>query len=225
MSTGRAQARRGHPRRRLDGALDGARVTSDHDDEIRRTLREVGGYWRRAGMPRRARDQRAGDVQAHLEAEVASGRSVRDAVGGDVARFASHWAQASHRWPRIEAIVWTFGALTLAYGLLALLGPVAFDHDRVGFDQPAAAFVGTVLFVAVGLQMLRRWRYALTTQQAALIGVGIVAAHLAVITLAMWRSDDTSVLVSVAPVLAWALVGVGLACQAWISWAGRRPLR
>lgn len=49
-------------------------------------------YWREAGVPWRTAAEMRLELQAHLEAAIADGRSVTDVVGSDLGAFAEAWA-------------------------------------------------------------------------------------------------------------------------------------
>jgi membrane protein implicated in regulation of membrane protease activity len=49
-------------------------------------------YWREAGVPGRTASEMRLELQAHLEAAIADGRSVADVVGSDLGTFAEAWA-------------------------------------------------------------------------------------------------------------------------------------
>jgi hypothetical protein len=197
---------------------------------IRRTVRRVNNEWYRAGMPRQARRRKAEELRTHLWEALGDGRSIDDVVGDDPVVFASEWAAAVRPHPALDLSLQLLAAVTLIPGVIALANPwfhEVFGSADDGVGIPVGLFGAFVLMITffVGVQVLRRWRHRLTSQQAtALFVAGVIVHAVAVATWATLGRDGGRFLV-VEPAAAWTLVVLGVAAQALASWLQRRRWR
>jgi hypothetical protein len=202
-------------------------VDTGQQRAIRRTVRRVNNEWYRAGLPRGFRRQRTEELRAHLWEAVADGRSVEDVVGDDPIVFASEWAAAVRPPPALDLSLQALAAVTPVAGAAALLNPwlhplLGVDDDRVGVPVGLLGAFALMIVFFLGVQVLRRWRHRLTSQQATVLSVaGVLVYAVALATLAT-SLGGAGRLVVVDPVVAWSLVLVGVIATAVSSWLRRR---
>lgn len=194
--------------------------------QVDRTVRRVKSYWRRAGVPRRVRLDKAEELRSHLVEAVDDGRRIEEVVGHDLAAFASEWAEAERPRPLLGLAVQLVAVVTLLPGGLALLNPwlhAAFGRDdpRTGVPGRLLAYLAVISPVILGWQLLRILRHRLTSQQAAIVGVLLFVAYTGLFVLVIGTGRDTEAFIAMPPSTAWTLVTVGVAALGAASWLKR----
>ncbi|MDX1448259.1 MAG: NfeD family protein [Acidimicrobiia bacterium] len=134
--------------------------------ELARIAADCDRFWHEAGVPRRARTQMRLELEQHLNAASADGRSPESVVGPDLRRFAAEWAEANgariddRTWEEVQSGAAEFRrmsrrtATTYGLGMLALIAGVIVGSIVQGgqdVDNETWRWVWTLLALAMGI--------------------------------------------------------------------------
>lgn len=106
-------------------------------------------YWFSAGVPRSQAEPMAAELRSHLEQAVAEGKSPRDVVGDDIARFAEEWRRAVWQPRPWYAGVLSVGHILAAAALIVLL-PALWRPSWI----LEVGHLAQVLWLAIGISIL-----------------------------------------------------------------------
>jgi len=128
------------------------------DRTIDQVLAGCAKYWASTGVPAETIAEMRAELQTHLDAASAEGKSVDTVVGTDLNAFAEEWAAIYRGSPPPDEVqdssssssrwMWlTIGVLAFAFALIAILAP---KGDNVDAEQWQWIWVGAAVILGIG---------------------------------------------------------------------------